>query len=216
MPTWICWHRTHRSSCRAAFAARVASSAIEIRGEVTLNLRRGASDDGGPPPSQFCTLTQEVLPVRPTSSNPLAALVTADPQILPVTVGAPGINSLTVADAARLICLLPASGAPASLFLRLSGSPDDVLIDACGNPPDSGLLAGRRRLVRGAGWGRARRGGDCRQAERRALEPGCDAARPRELPSADSALHHQVPARPQDQSQPHEVPDRCGGASPMV
>jgi len=52
-----------------------------------------------------------------------------------VTVGAPGINALTLLDLPRAQCFLPARGAPASLHVRLLGAPDDTLIDACANPP---------------------------------------------------------------------------------
>ena len=68
-------------------------------------------------------------------ANPLPALVTQNPSILPVTVGSLGVSSVTVQDAASLACFLPTAGIPASLYLRLPASPVDTVVNGCGNPP---------------------------------------------------------------------------------
>src|SRR5262249_57277121 len=66
----------------------------------------------------------------------LGALVTRPPELFPITAGAAGISSLTIQDAPRLACFLPATGVPASLCLRLAGAcPIDTFVDRCANPP---------------------------------------------------------------------------------
>jgi hypothetical protein len=104
----------------------------QFRGEETVHLRRVGTTDAIP--SELCTMTQADYGT-PASTNPLAPLVASNPSILPVTVGSPGLSSVTVADAASLVCFLPTTGAPASLYLRLDTDPTDTLVNACANPP---------------------------------------------------------------------------------
>jgi hypothetical protein len=68
-------------------------------------------------------------------ANGPTGVITQNPSILPVTVGAPGILSLTVQDQASLICFLPAGGTSAVLCTGLSGCGGDMVINACSNPP---------------------------------------------------------------------------------
>jgi hypothetical protein len=63
-------------------------------------------------------------------------VITLNPSILPVTVGAPGDLSLTVQDQASLICFMPTGGPPAALCTGLGGGcGGDMVINACSNPP---------------------------------------------------------------------------------
>jgi hypothetical protein len=61
--------------------------------------------------------------------------VTLNPSVLPVTVGAVGDLSLTIANQASLICFMPSTGTPASLCTGLMGCGGDMVINACNNPP---------------------------------------------------------------------------------
>jgi hypothetical protein len=106
----------------------------EFVSDETLNLRLvGAADTA--PASELCTFAQNAYGLSNSGTNPVPALVVQPPAILPVTVGAPGISSLTILDAAGLTCFLPTHGTPASLYLRLPALPGDTLVDACRNPP---------------------------------------------------------------------------------
>ena len=62
-------------------------------------------------------------------------VITQNPSILPVTVGALGTLSLTIQDQASLICFLPTNGTAAALCTGLSGCGGDMVINACSNPP---------------------------------------------------------------------------------
>ena len=106
----------------------------QFQGDETINLRLVGPADG-PAPSQLCTLTQEDYGAPLDGAPGPAASIAPLTLPLPVTIGAPGVSSLTVSDAARLLCLLPARGIPASLCLRLPGCAGDTLVDACDNPP---------------------------------------------------------------------------------
>lgn len=106
----------------------------DINGRETMNLRL-TGVGVGVAASRLSTLTQDHYGAPSGGTNSLTALVSLNPAILPVTVGAPGISSLTVQDAPGLVCFLPASGAAASLCLRLHGCAGDTVIDACGTPP---------------------------------------------------------------------------------
>jgi hypothetical protein len=87
------------------------------------------------PPGSFCTMTQGAAGAPSGYANGPTGVITLNPTVLPVTVGAPGDLSLTVHDQAALICFLPATGTPASLCTGLGGCGGDMLINACSNPP---------------------------------------------------------------------------------
>ena len=86
-------------------------------------------------PATFCTVTQQELGASNGVANGPEGLVTLHPEVLPVTVGAPGILSVKVPDQARLVCFLPAEGTPAALCTGLDGCDGDTVVSACGNPP---------------------------------------------------------------------------------
>ena len=86
-------------------------------------------------PVALCTLTQGAYGAPNGAANGPGGLVTQNPSVLPVTVGAPGDLSLTINDQASLICFMPAGGTPALLCTGLSGCGGDMLINACSNPP---------------------------------------------------------------------------------
>jgi cysteine-rich repeat protein len=86
------------------------------------------------PTGRFCSLTQGAYGAPGGAANGATGLVTQNPGILPVTIGAPGDLSLTVQDQASLICFMPCGGTPAVLCTGL-GCSGDMLIDACSNPP---------------------------------------------------------------------------------
>jgi hypothetical protein len=106
-----------------------------IKGDVTMNFRLADVGQDVSGPTQLCTLTQEVLGAPGGPTNPLAGLVANNPGLFPITIGTPGVLSLTIPDAARLTCFLPATNTPASICARLGGCGGDMLIDACANPP---------------------------------------------------------------------------------
>lgn len=111
-----------------------------IVGDATVNVRTPTDAGGlglrGFGGAEFCTLTQAQYGEAGGDANGPGGLLTDNLDVLPVTVGAPGVLSLTVADQDRLICFLPATGTPAALCEGV-GAPcaDDMLIDACATPP---------------------------------------------------------------------------------
>lgn len=125
--------------------------ADEFDADETLNLRLVAPDP--PPVGELCTLTQEAYGAPLSAADPVAALVIQNPALFPITVGAAGISSLTIPDLAHLTCFLPASGIPASLYLRLRATPRDTLVDACANPPILDFVAGGDGASGGLGGG---------------------------------------------------------------
>ena len=86
-------------------------------------------------PATFRTATKEDFGAAAGDANGVGGLLTTHPAILPVTIGAPGRRSLTVANQAALICLMPATGTAAALCNKLVDCPTDTLADACTTPP---------------------------------------------------------------------------------
>jgi hypothetical protein len=110
--------------------------------------------------SSFCTFSQEALGTAGGNVNGPTGLVTVNPSVLPVVVGAPGDLSLTIADQASLICFLPAAGSPAILCSGLSGCGGDLLIDACASPPILDPILSGDEIVSSGGHGAGTLAGD--------------------------------------------------------
>src|SRR5262249_53338062 len=106
-----------------------------IQGDETLNLRLTLPAGRTAVGTQLCTLTQENYGAPGGASNPLLGVLKQNADVLPVTIGAPGINSLTVLAARGLTCFLPRGGSLASLCPRLGDCPTDPIVDTCGTPP---------------------------------------------------------------------------------
>ncbi len=107
-----------------------------IVGDATLNLRAprgGASSSSSP--LEFCTLTQDVYGAAAGAANGPAGLVTANPGVLPVTIGATGVLSLSIPDQSGLVCFLPGSGTAAALCTDRTACAGDMVVDACASPP---------------------------------------------------------------------------------
>jgi cysteine-rich repeat protein len=83
----------------------------------------------------FRTLTKETFGAADGDANGIGGLVTDNPSVLPLTLGAPGLRSLTVANQAALVCLMPATGTSAALCTKLAACPTDTVADACTAPP---------------------------------------------------------------------------------
>jgi hypothetical protein len=95
----------------------------------------GECEDKSPvAPVTFRTLSQASYGAADGDANGPAGLVTMNPTILPVTIGGPGLLSLTVTDQDRLICFLPALAPPTTLC-STGACAGDMTIDACNNPP---------------------------------------------------------------------------------
>jgi len=87
-----------------------------------------------PAPSTFCTLGQAIYGSTVGGANGPIGLVTLHPGLLPLTVGAPGILSLSVPRQSDLVCFLPATGDPAALCSTRECS-GDMTVSACAKPP---------------------------------------------------------------------------------
>jgi cysteine-rich repeat protein len=87
-------------------------------------------------PPTYCTLSQDAYgAIGGRANDPVTGLVTNNPSILPVTVGATGDLSLTIQDQTSLQCMLPTTGGVEVLCTGLAPCGPDELIDACSNPP---------------------------------------------------------------------------------
>jgi hypothetical protein len=109
--------------------------ANNVNGDQTLLLRRVQAPIVGPN-TQFTTLTQtEYGATTGRANDPSTGLVTLHQDVLPVTLGAPGIRSLTVPDQTALECFLPATGSdPAALCAaQAQSSVNDCSVPAVPN-----------------------------------------------------------------------------------
>jgi hypothetical protein len=111
---------------------------LAVVGDDTANLRMPTP--GGVPlargVAELCTLTQAQYGAAGGDANGVDGVVTTTPDLLPVSVGAPGVLSLTIADQERLICFLPSVGTAAGLCEGIdTPCGGDMLVDVCATPP---------------------------------------------------------------------------------
>jgi hypothetical protein len=95
------------------FKGRIVAN--NVNGDQTLLLRAARAPVVGSS-GQFTTLRQEEYGATTGRANGASGLVTQHPELFPVTIGGPGIRSLTIPGQASLECFLPATGSdPAAL-----------------------------------------------------------------------------------------------------